>query len=70
MGYKVDDDIADYAPNADFNLERVERLKFDDALSYRQDVDTQDSANKRVWLCEAYLKVDYDGDGIAPNSGK
>jgi hypothetical protein len=64
MGYKIDDDIADYAPNADFNLERVERLKFDDALSYRQDVDTQDSANKRVWLCEAYLKVDYDGDGI------
>lgn len=65
MGFKVSDDIADYAPNADFNLERVERLKFDDALAYRQDSDTSDPSTKRVWLCEAYLKVDYDGDGIA-----
>ena len=65
MGYEVADDIADYAPNADFNLERVERMKYDDALAYRQDVDTQDPANKRVWLCEAYARVDYNGDGIA-----
>jgi hypothetical protein len=65
MGYKIDDDIADYAPNADFNLERVERLKYDDALAYRQDSDTNDPSAKRVWLCEAYVKVDYDGDGIA-----
>lgn len=65
MGYEVGDDIADYAPNADFNLERVERLKYDDALAYRQDSDTSDPSTKRVWLCEAYLKVDYDGDGIA-----
>jgi hypothetical protein len=66
MGYDVEDGIADYAPNADFNLERVERLKFDDALAYRQDADsTGDPSTKRVWLCEAYVKVDCDGDGIA-----
>jgi hypothetical protein len=65
MGYKISDDIADYAPKADFNLERVERLKFDDALAYRQDADSNDPSTKRVWLCEAYLKVDFDGDGIA-----
>jgi len=65
MGYEIEDDIADYAPNADFNLERVERLKFDDALAYREDGDTADPSTKRVWLCEAYLKIDYDGDGIA-----
>ncbi len=65
MGYDVEDGIADYAPNADFNLERVERLKYDDALAYRVDSDTADPSTKRVWLCEAYLRVDYDGDGIA-----
>lgn len=65
MGYDVEDDIADYAPNADFNLERVERLKFDDALAYRYDQESNDPTTRRVWLCEAYFKVDYDGDGIA-----
>lgn len=65
MGYEIEDNIADYAPNADFNLERVERLKFDDALSYRYDQESNDPTTRRVWLCEAYFKVDYDGDGIA-----
>lgn len=65
MGYEVDDGLADYAPNADFNLERVERLKYDDALAYRQDNDLSDPANRRVWFCEAYLKVDFNGDGLA-----
>lgn len=65
MGFDVPDGIADYAPNADFNLERVERLKYDDALAYRQDDDASNPSTRRVWLCEAYLKIDYDGDGIA-----
>lgn len=65
MGYDVPDEIADYAPNADFNLERVERLKYDDSLAYRQDNDNSDPSTKQVWLCEAYAKVDFDGDGIA-----
>lgn len=65
MGYEIEDDISDYAPNADFNQERVERNKFDDALAYRQDSDSADPSTKRVWLCEAYIRVDYDGDGIA-----
>lgn len=65
MGYEIEDDIADYAPNADFNMERVERNKYDDALAYRQDSEGSDPSTKRVWLCEAYFKIDYDGDGIA-----
>lgn len=65
MGYDVEDSIADYAPNADFNLERVERMKFDDALAYRVDQASTDPTTRRVWLCEAYLYVDYDDDGIA-----
>lgn len=65
MGFDVEDGIADYAPNADFNLERVQRLSYDDALAYRMDDQISDPAMRRVWLCEAYTKVDYDGDGIA-----
>lgn len=65
MGYDIEDNVADYAPNADFNMERVERNKFDDALAYRTDQASSDPTTRRVWLCEAYLKVDYDGDGIA-----
>jgi len=65
MGFDISDQIADYAPNADFNLERVERLKYDDSLAYATDAETGDPTTKRVWFCEAYCMVDYDGDGIA-----
>lgn len=63
MGYDVEDDIADFT-TADYNMERVERLKFDDALGDQRD-DSPDPASRKVWLCEAYLFVDFDGDGIA-----
>lgn len=63
MGYDVPDDIADFT-SADNNMERVERLKFDDAIADQRD-DSPDPASRKVWLCEAYLFVDYDGDGIA-----
>jgi len=64
MGFKVEDDIADFSVNADNSLERVERNIFDDADAYRTD-QTMDPATRRVWLSEAYLYVDFDGDGIA-----
>src|SRR6185503_7026803 len=62
MGYDVADDVADFS-SADTTLERVERLKFDDAMADRKD-ETPDPASRKVWLCECYLWVDYDGDGI------
>lgn len=65
MGYEVEDGIADYAPNADFNLERVQRLSFDDAMAYRLDETSPDPSMRRVWLCEAYVHTDFDDDGIA-----
>ena len=65
MGFKVEDDIADSTPNTTFNLERVERLKFDQVVNYNDDTATQDPSSRRVWLCEAYIKIDYNDDGIA-----
>ena len=64
MGFKIDDDISDDSPNAEFNLERVERNLFDDANASQTDSST-DPATRKVWLSEAYLFVDFDEDGIA-----
>ena len=65
MGYDVPDDIADYAPNAEFNMERYERNRFDDAWAFQPDRGNQDPSTRRLWYCEAYIYVDADKDGIA-----
>jgi hypothetical protein len=65
MGYDIPDDIADFAPNADHNMERVERLKYDDATAVEEDSGNSDPSSRMVWLCEAHVRVDFDGDGIA-----
>lgn len=64
MGFEVEDDIADNS-GADLNMERTERLRFDDADADRSTHDAKDPASRKVWLCEAYLFVDFDGDGIS-----
>ena len=65
MGFEVPDDITDFAPNAEFNEERTERFKFDDADAFRRDSEAPDPSTREVWLCEAYLHVDFDDDGHA-----
>jgi hypothetical protein len=65
MGFardKVDDLAGDDA--ADFSLERLERFQDEDAMPWRGD-STLDPAMREVWITECYLRVDYDGDGIA-----
>jgi hypothetical protein len=64
MGYKIDDDIADNS-EADFNMERQERQSFDTDQTPDIDHGGADKSTRKVWFCEAYLNVDYDGDGIA-----
>ena len=64
MGYEIPDDVSDSSTNADQTTERVARLQFDDATADQNDSGA-DPSTKRVWLCEAYIRVDYDGDGIA-----
>ena len=65
MGFDVEDDIASESEDADFNLERVERNLYDDALTFSTNSGKNDPSTKQVWLCEAYLYVDFDKDGIA-----
>jgi hypothetical protein len=60
MGHDVDDiggsDEYDYFPESDA------RDRYD---TEQQDGDHLDKSLRRVWVSEAYLLVDYDGDGIA-----
>jgi soluble cytochrome b562 len=46
------------------NAERAERMTFDDDY-VDQEEDAADPSQRRVWLTECYMRIDYDGDGIA-----
>jgi hypothetical protein len=63
MGFMVADDIADNS-EADWNEERFERNRFDDADA-ETDSSGGDPSTREVWFCEAYMHVDFDGDGFA-----
>lgn len=67
MGYKNVDQISSDDSSASLNMERVERLSWDDELAYlNTDTATNlDESQRVVWVTECYLRVDYDGDGIA-----
>jgi hypothetical protein len=65
MGYpknKVRDLPA--ADDLDFNAEVITRFATEDEEP-RRDGDTLDGSMRPVWYAECYLKVDYDGDGVA-----
>jgi hypothetical protein len=46
------------------NAEFAERMAFDDEYIMEDD-NSGDESQRRVWLTECYMRVDYDGDGIA-----
>jgi hypothetical protein len=48
----------------DYTQERIERFSDEDQLPYGSD-DEADPTMRKVWVTEAYIKCDYDGDGIA-----
>lgn len=48
----------------DLTTERQERFSPEDTNPYRTDA-ALDSSMREVWVTECYIRVDYDGDGIA-----
>jgi len=68
-GYKIDDDElpADDAGMVGSSMERAQRFSFDDSTSPYANVSEppSDPSMRRVWVVEAYLRADVDGDGIA-----
>lgn len=67
MGYKNVDNLTSDDQATVFNMERIERLGYDDEMAYMQTdtVQTIDESQKVIWVTECYIRVDYDGDGIA-----
>lgn len=66
MGYKNVDQISSDDTSAEYSMERVERVSFDDDAPYINQNETGlDESMRMVWLTECYLQMDYDGDGIA-----
>lgn len=67
MGYKDVDKLTSDDAAAALNMERIERLAWDDELAYLN-TDTQlnlDDSQRKIWVTECYLRCDFDGDGIA-----
>jgi hypothetical protein len=54
----TDDNWGDQSPEA------IQRIKYDDDL-YQQKSDSSDPSMKQSWVSECYMRVDFDGDGIA-----
>ena len=67
MGYKNVDQLTSDDSAASLNMERIERLAYDDELAYlnTDTVQTLDPSQRMIWVTECYVRVDYDGDGIA-----
>ena len=50
--------------NNDYNQEHLERWKLENDFT-QQNYQTEDEAMRPIWITDAYIRVDYDGDGIA-----
>jgi len=63
MGYDVNEEEVGSEDQLGFGEERDARYSFDSSAYSRWDNEDV-GPNREVWVNEAYLKVDYDGDGI------
>ena len=67
MGYKNVDQISGDDQATALNMERIERLSYDDELAYLQadTLSTPDDSQRVIWVTECYVRCDFDGDGIS-----
>jgi len=66
MGYKNVDNISGEDQGQAVNLERIERLSWNDENAYLSDEATSaDDSQRKIWITEAYVRCDFDGDGIS-----
>lgn len=66
-GYPIPEGgLSDDTVGATLNPERVEREQYNNYDSYLTDINqSSDESMRMYWIMEAYLQVDFDGDGIA-----
>ena len=66
MGYKNVDKLSGDDSANSFNAERVERQMIDNEYGFiNQDAATADESQHMLWVVEAYIRADRDGDGIS-----
>jgi hypothetical protein len=65
MGYKNVDDLTSQDGDQAVNSERVQRLSYNDENAYADDNGDGDKSQDLIWVVEAYIRCDFDGDGIA-----
>ena len=65
MGYKNVDNISGDDQSQGLNMERIGRLSWNDENAYLSNEITMDDSQKTVWVTEAYIRVDQDGDGVS-----
>ena len=69
QGFKIDDNelSSDESGMVGRSQERMQRWSYDDSTApYPNMVEPpNDPSMRRVWVCEAYIRADVDGDGIA-----
>jgi hypothetical protein len=65
-GYTLPDPLPSDDSGAALSSERIERLSYVDYDAYTQDQNDAsiDPAQRSVWVVEAYVQADYDGDGV------
>ena len=63
----IGENISGDDQSANFNMERVERLAFDDEMAYlnADQITSSDESQQMVWVTECYIRCDFDGDGIS-----
>jgi hypothetical protein len=65
MGYKNVDQLTSQDGDQATNSERIQRLSWNDENAYADDDGDGDKSQDLIWVLEAYMRCDYDGDGIA-----
>ena len=65
MGYKNVDDLGSEDSGQAMNSERIQRISWNDENAYIDNDASNDESQNNVWVLEAYMRCDYDGDGIA-----
>jgi len=66
MGYKNVNNLQSDDAVAAYNMERIERLSYDDELAYANaEVNNTDESQQSIWVVEAYIRCDWNGDGIS-----
>lgn len=63
-GYQVPDDMSGDENTAEFSTERTQRFEYLEDDPYQIDGQDFDPTQRRVWVVESYMQVDWNGDGI------